>query len=242
MISSPDSSPSFAEICHFGAAVGGLTGSPGSFWKSSAMVIRNPTETVDGQPTSGPGTVRARRLDRRALNRALLARQLLLERSDMPVPAAIEHLVGLQAQVPTNPYIGLWSRLGDFEPDELSQLITNRRAVRTALMRSTIHLVTADDCLTLRPALQPVLDRDLYANGTHGHRVKGIGMDELGDYRGNPVLERTRVRTVVALAFAGRDRAARWTVAARGVPGPTTAPADAPATVETRSGGRGSHR
>src|SRR5262245_32177889 len=91
----------------------------------------------------------------RALKRALLARQLLLRRRKMSTADAIEHLVGMQAQHPPTPYYALWSRLAGFRSDELSQMIGDRRAVRLALMRSTIHLVTARDCLALRPLVQP---------------------------------------------------------------------------------------
>ena len=68
------------------------------------------------------------RLDTRALNRTLLGRQLLLERSEIGVVQAIEHLVGMQAQVPDTPYTALWSRLVDFDPNELGRLIETRRA------------------------------------------------------------------------------------------------------------------
>ncbi|MFE7245535.1 DNA glycosylase AlkZ-like family protein, partial [Streptomyces sp. NPDC057580] len=81
-------------------------------------------------------------LERRALNRAFLARQLLLARRAMPAEEALEHLVGLQAQAPIPPYYGLWTRLEDFRPAELAGLLTERRAVRIALMRGTVHLVT----------------------------------------------------------------------------------------------------
>ena len=120
-------------------------------------------------------------LSRRALNRALLERQMLLRRSPAPRSAAdragrvvetVEHLLGLQAQAPFPPYYGLWSRLEDFPPDELAALITGRQVVRIALMRGTIHLVSARDCLTLRPLIQPVLDKALAA--TYGRQLAGV--------------------------------------------------------------------
>lgn len=96
----------------------------------------------------------------RALNRALLARQLLLERVSMPAVDGLERLVGLQAQATgPPPYVGLWTRLVKFDTAELADLIVNRRVVRIALRRGTIHAVSARDALTLRPLLQPLFDR-----------------------------------------------------------------------------------
>ncbi|MCU7820887.1 winged helix DNA-binding domain-containing protein [Kitasatospora sp. DSM 101779] len=72
----------------------------------------------------------------------------------------VRHLVGLQAQAaPEPPYLGLLSRIEGFRPEQLTALLEERTAVRIALQRGTIHLVTAEDCLTLRPLLQPVHDR-----------------------------------------------------------------------------------
>jgi len=84
----------------------------------------------------------------------------------------IEHLAGLQAQAPFPPYYGLWSRLEGFRPDDLAALIQDRQVVRIALMRGTIHLVSARDCLMLRPLIQPVLDRALKA--VFGKQLAGI--------------------------------------------------------------------
>ena len=114
----------------------------------------------------------------RALGRALLARQWLLERRPAAATATIEHLVGLQAQAPLAPYVGLWSRLVDFDPAELSNAILERRAVRTSLMRATIHLVTARDALWLWPLVQPVLGRGFRAS-PFGRAVGGVELEEV---------------------------------------------------------------
>ncbi|MDO0937656.1 winged helix DNA-binding domain-containing protein [Streptomyces sp. DG2A-72] len=97
----------------------------------------------------------------RALNRATLDRQLLLRRSPLTVRAAVEHLVGLQAQEVKPPYYALAARLDGFTPEELSRLLERREVVRIVTMRSTIHLHTADDSLALRPLVQPARDREI---------------------------------------------------------------------------------
>ena len=132
-------------------------------------------------------------LSQRALNRALLERQFLLRREERSVAETMEHLVGMQAQVPGNPYIALWSRLDGFQPEELSQLIAERQAVRTSLMRATIHLVTARDCLTLRPVMQPVLERT-FASSAFARNIAGVDVDALLTVGRELLEERPRTR------------------------------------------------
>ena len=114
---------------------------------------------------------------RAELNRALLARQLLLRRVRMPAREAVDHLVGLQAQAPLPPYYGLWSRLEGFDPHGLGGMLTEREAVRLTLMRGTVHLVTVRDALTLRPLVQRVIER--VHNGAFGRRMGGADVGEL---------------------------------------------------------------
>jgi len=124
-------------------------------------------------------------MSNRALNRATLARQMLLRRAQVPALEAVERLVGLQAQVPLDPYTALWSRLAGFEPESLARLIAQRQAVRIVLMRATIHLVSADDCVFLRPLMQPVLDGELARHPQYGPALRDV---DLG-----PVLAAARV-------------------------------------------------
>ena len=155
-------------------------------------------------------------LSRRALNRALLARQMLLERVRRPAGDALEHLVGLQAQAPDAPYFGLWSRLHEFDPSELAALVESRGAVRIALMRSTIHLVTRHDCLRLRPATQPMLERGFQS--AYGRFLTGIDRERVvaearkilaerplvSSELGRRLAQRWRARNPSALAYAAR--------------------------------------
>ena len=113
----------------------------------------------------------------RALNRATLARQLLLDRSPLSVLATLDHLVGMQAQTPHTAYVGLWTRLEGFRGEHLSELLVERSVVRIALMRGTIHLVTAADAWGLRPLVQPVMDR--VQKGQFGRRLDGVDLDEV---------------------------------------------------------------
>ena len=126
---------------------------------------------------------------------------MLLRRRKLPAIEAIEHLVGMQAQVPNPPYVGLWTRVEDFHPDELARLILDRRAVRIALMRNTIHLVTARDCLRLRPLMQTVIDRGLYARRSD---IEGVDIEDLAA-AGRALLEE-RPRTAKELGGLLEER------------------------------------
>jgi winged helix DNA-binding protein len=102
-------------------------------------------------------------LTQRDLNRALLARQLLLERQDVSAAEAIGRVAGLQAQASVPPFVGLWTRLRDFAEAELQQLIDDGTIVRATMMRHTIHFVRAEDYAWLRPTIQPALDANFGA-------------------------------------------------------------------------------
>jgi hypothetical protein len=151
------------------------------------------------------------RLSRRAVGRATLARQLLLERACLPVPRALEHLVGLQAQAPDAPYVGLWSRLAGFDAAGLARALTERDAVRVRLMRATVHLVTADDCAVLRPWVQPVLDR-AFAGQAFARQLAGVDIGEVisaaAALLAQTPMTGAELRRALASGWPGRDPAA----------------------------------
>jgi hypothetical protein len=142
-------------------------------------------------------------LGRRALNRATLARQLLLGRACLPVPGALEHLVGLQAQAPDAPYVGLWSRLDEFRTTALARAVEERHVVRVPLMRATVHLVTAADCALLRPWLQPVLER-AFAGQAFARRLGGAGPGDVVNAAAGLLAAATMTRAELGAALAGR--------------------------------------
>jgi hypothetical protein len=100
-------------------------------------------------------------LTTRDLNRALLARQMLLSRQETAALSAVERLVGMQAQLARPPFVGLWTRLQGFRRDDLLDPLQRRQIVRVTAMRATLHLMTAADYLALRGTLQPMLSRGM---------------------------------------------------------------------------------
>jgi Winged helix DNA-binding domain len=143
-------------------------------------------------------------LSARALNRAVLGRQMLLERAALPALTAVERLAGMQAQAPNPPYYGLWTRLADFQPAELAQLLLDRAVVRIALQRATIHLVTAADCVEFRPLLQQVQNRAVAPGTPAGRDLAGADLAEIAA-AGRALLE-AEPRTPAQLGDALRQR------------------------------------
>jgi hypothetical protein len=117
-------------------------------------------------------------ITRLELNRATLARQVLLERSDTSALEAVEHLMGLQAQLAKAPFIALWSRLRDFRRDNLARPCEDRKVVRATLMRATLHSMSAAGYARFRSTLQPLLET---AVAGLGERAKGIETERVID-------------------------------------------------------------
>jgi hypothetical protein len=120
----------------------------------------------------------ARTLTRRAINRATLARQMLLARERITPVQAIERLVAMQAQLPRPPFVGLWSRLEAVDRSELAACLLDRTIVRATFIRATLHLVTTADYLALRPAIAPVLEASMRAI-LRGRKADGFDVGAL---------------------------------------------------------------
>jgi hypothetical protein len=135
---------------------------------------------------------------------------MLLRRVRASPLAAIERLAGIQSQVPTSPYVALWSRLSRFQHDDLASLLLERKAVRIALMRSTVHLVSSRDCLDLRPLLAPVLERSML--GTYARQLGGLELTAVAD-AGRKLIEEEprpspRLAALLGERWPGYDRQA----------------------------------
>lgn len=142
-------------------------------------------------------------LSRRQLNRALLERNLLVRRAPLSVTEAVEHLVGLQAQEPQEPYLGLRARLAPFDPHDASARLESRELVRMLMMRRTVHLLTAADALGLRTLHDPMVRQRM--RGTLRPFMPDVDEEELAQAC-EPLLR----AEPIGLTDAGRAVGARW--------------------------------
>ena len=141
-------------------------------------------------------------LSQRGLGRATLARQYLLERASARAIDAIGHLGGMQSQAPLAPYVGLWTRLRDFAPEELSALTDQHQVVRLHLMRNTVHLVSARDCLDWRALFYPLHAAEFSAHFRHG--TEGVNRDALLEQAKRLLEEQPRTRGELGKLLAER--------------------------------------
>lgn len=128
---------------------------------------------------------------------------MLLERREATAAETIEHLVGMQGQEPLDPYIGLWTRLKDFEPGELATMLVEREAVRAPLMRATIHLATARDGLTLRRVMQPVPERT-FRGSPYARELEGVDLEALRSAGRDLLEQEPRTRAELSRLLAER--------------------------------------
>jgi hypothetical protein len=153
-------------------------------------------------------------LSLQAINRATLQRQMLLERATTDVVTAVERLGGLQAQEPKPPFLALWTRLRDFDREQLHEPLRDGRIVRATAMRATLHLVSAGDYAALRTALQPVMSA---AMGAVRGRDQGLDIDKLLPVASALIAESPRtfgeLRPLLVQAFPGvNERALGYAV------------------------------
>jgi hypothetical protein len=123
--------------------------------------------------------VAERVLNARELNRALLARQLLLERLSLPIPRALERVAGLQTQYAPSGYVSLWTRLRDFRREELTKALERRRVVQATLMRVTIHMVSARDFQPFAAAIRR--GRRDWWSAQYRHQAEGLDMAAIAE-------------------------------------------------------------
>jgi len=134
---------------------------------------------------------------------------MLLERRRASAASTVERLVGMQAQAPNLPYVGLWARLQGFVPEQLSRLIERRDAVRISLMRNTIHLVTTRDALGLKPMFMRLGERGFLRGSPWGRGMREGDLSSIS-ITGREIMAE-RPRTIAELArelgrrYPGRD-------------------------------------
>ena len=132
---------------------------------------RAPRDPVRARPGHA-SSVALMELTARQLNRATLARQLLLERQALPVVEGVRRVVAVQAQEPASPYVALWNRLAGFDPADLDSAFTDHAVVKASLLRLTLHAVAADD----HPAFHAAMLPNLRASRLGDQRYTGTGL------------------------------------------------------------------
>ncbi len=137
--------------------------------------------SAEGQPATWAAPPDGSVLTNRQLNRSYLARQLLLERESRSAASVIEHLAGMQSQVPKDPFIGIWTRIADFDHAALDRLMLDREAVRIVAMRGTIHLLTSPDAYLFRPPMQAMLERFITSGANFGPNLTGLDLDAVAE-------------------------------------------------------------
>src|SRR5699024_5723333 len=125
----------------------------------------------------------------------------------------------LQSQAPEPPYVGLWTRLADFDPEMLSALLVERRVVRTALLRGTVHLVTAEDALVLHALLRPLFLRQLRTNGQHAKHLAALDLADLAAAGRDALADAPLTPAELGSALASRWLGIPPTALAQGVRG-----------------------
>ncbi|SFB70421.1 Winged helix DNA-binding domain-containing protein [Nocardioides terrae] len=148
------------------------------------------------------------RLSARRLNRTLLHRQQLLSRGTGSPAELVRRLVGLQAQEPWSPYLSLAARLDGFDPHAVSRGLEDRSLVRLLTMRGTVHLLTPEDAVVLRPWVQPRMEQEL-RSAQNLRSVQGIDRDRFGealrDALSDGPLPQRDLGPALAAAFPGAD-------------------------------------
>src|SRR6266511_2591430 len=163
-------------------------------------------------------------LSLRELNRALLERQLLLQRRRLSIPRAVERLCALQAQYSLSPYIALWSRINGFRREQLTRALEERRVVKASLFRITLHMASARDypyfAAAFLPAAQEMTPRATAATIAELSRA----VNAAATRHRSPTSNSRQSHRNGSAAFAGaHGRSRRWCICRRAARGASTA-------------------
>jgi hypothetical protein len=159
----------------------------------------------------------------RELNRAVLARQLLLERATVPIPRALERMCGLQDQYAPNGYIGLWTRLAGFRRDDLTRALVRKTVIQATLMRATIHLVSRRDYWPMAMAIdEPLREWWFRATRRRSEERRLCAIDKRGrELLGQGPERKKEILTELGLSTADFAGVGLWTQLVRVPPSGT---------------------